>query len=131
MLYKIFLFVCLLILLLLGFQKVLADDTQISPKIPIIVQVKYTEEFNRIGGCESVGNPYGKWDYHAKNKHSSASGVFEWINSSWYHYGLELWGEDFYTKNIWTKDNVDLAWYVYEKYGTKDWLSSKDCWDKT
>lgn len=80
--------------------------------------------FNNIGKCESRGN------LRAKNPKSSASGEFQFINQSWYHYGLEYWGEDFYEKNIWTQDNRELAWYVYKKYGTKDWDASKSCWSK-
>ena len=69
--------------------------------------------------CES------NFDLHAKNKYSSASGEFQFINGSWFHYGKELWGEEFYEKNIWSSDNRELAWYVYTKYGTSDWNSSK------
>lgn len=65
---------------------------------------------------------------HAKNPYSSASGQYQFINSSWYKYGKELWGEKFYEKNIWTSDNAELAWYVYNKYGTSDWSSSSGCW---
>lgn len=85
-----------------------------------VVQVFPT--FERIAKCESGGN------LHAKNPNSSASGEFQFIWSSWVHYGKEYWGEKFYEKNIWSSDNRELAWYVYKKYGTHDWDSSKNCW---
>lgn len=125
-LYLIFIVVLLSFLIT---TKVLSDtETFIPPPLIASTTPVYTDEFIRIGGCESTGKPYGAWEYHAKNKYSSASGVFEFINSSWYQYGRQLWGQDFYEKNIWTEDNVELAWYVYQKYGTKDWDSSKSCW---
>lgn len=110
--------VCLLVIIL-GFGKVLAD---VVPQAPTSPAIESNNEFNRIAQCESNGN------LHAKNSNSSASGEFQWINSSWYHYGRELWGEDFYQKNIWSNDNRELAWYVYNKYGTSDWNESKYCW---
>lgn len=78
--------------------------------------------FNSIAMCESGG----KLD--AKNPSSSARGEFQWIKSSWEHYGLELWGDEFYSKNIMSEDNRELAWYVFDKYGTGDWKASKGCW---
>ncbi len=125
--------IVLIALFLINYSIVIAQADPIV--IPIATSTpalpwKDDKLFNAIGGCESVGNPFGKWDYHAKNKTSSASGVFQFINGSWYHYGREFWGEEFYEKNIWTKDNVELAWYVYKKYGTRDWSESKSCWQQ-
>ena len=80
--------------------------------------------FNRISKCESEGG------LKQKNKKSTASGEFQFLWNTWYSYGKEYWGEDFYEKNIWTQDNRELAWYVYKKYGTKDWDASKSCWSK-
>ncbi len=128
MLYKIFLIICILIILLLGFQKVLADDSTMALASATSPAITRNNEFNRIGSCESTGNPHGVWNYHAKNKYSTASGVFEFLWGTWNHYGKELWGDEFYTKNIWSEDNIELAWYVYNKYGTKDWQESSKCW---
>lgn len=80
--------------------------------------------FNGISKCESEGK------LREKNKGSTASGEFQFLWNTWYGYGLEYWGEKFYEKNIWTQDNRELAWYVYKKYGTKDWNASKHCWSK-
>ena len=96
--------------------------------VPIVVvsnaQTEKVNEFNRIAQCESGGN------LRAKNKYSSASGEYQFIWGTWHHYGLELWGDEFYEKNIWSDDNRELAWYVYSKYGSKDWNASKYCWSK-
>lgn len=79
----------------------------------------------RIIKSESTNNP------KVKNPESSASGCFQWISSSWNHYGKELWGDDFFEKNIWNpQDNADLAAYVINKYGTNDWNASRDKWSK-
>lgn len=92
-----------------------------SPKQPLATQ---NNLFNRIGLCESNG------DLHAKSRTSSASGEYQFIWSSWNHYGKELWGDEFYSKNIWSEDNRELAWYVFTKYGTSDWNASRSCWSK-
>ncbi len=79
--------------------------------------------FNRIASCESKNDP------HARNPNSTASGRFQFLWSSWNYYGKQLWGEDFYKKNIFDyNDSTELAWYVFQKNGTKDWDASKKCW---
>lgn len=93
----------------------------VSPISPI--QEVFPPILEKIAYCESQNNP------HAKNKYSSASGRFQFINQSWYDYGLKLWGDKFYEKNIWSyKDNTELALYVYKIDGTTPWNSSKNCW---
>lgn len=83
------------------------------------------ELMKRISDTESGNDP------HAKNKVSSASGCFQFVNGTWHRYGLELWGDDFYDKNIFDpKDNTDLAAYVMNNYGTSDWDSSRSIWAK-
>lgn len=119
---KILLLCLILLLLFLGFSKKTAG-ADIVPPAPIVVQVKSSPVFDRIASCES-GN-----DAHAKNLHSSASGRFQFLFGTWYRYGREFWGEDFYQKNVFSyEDNTDLAWYVFNKYGTSDWNESKFCW---
>lgn len=78
-----------------------------------------------IGHCES------KHVLTAKNPNSSASGEYQFIKSSWEHYGKELWGENWVNKNIFSKDNEELAIYVFKKYGTSPWKSSESCWSAT
>lgn len=119
---KIFI-ICILVLLAILIPVYLKADSKVVIEEPKLTVATSTPEFERIALCESHG------DLHAKNKYSSASGEFQFIYGSWYHYGLELWGQSFYTKNIWTSDNRDLAWYVYTKYGTSDWNSSRNCWN--
>lgn len=109
--YKLFFILCSI--LLLSFNIAIAQTTTAD-----------NNTFNRIALCESGG------DMHAKSPYSSASGEFQFIWSSWNHYGKELWGYEFYEKNIWSNDNRELAWYVFTKYGTKDWSESKSCWSK-
>lgn len=77
----------------------------------------------RIAMCESRNNE------DAKNSHSSASGRFQFIASSWKYYGTKLWGESLKNKNVFDYwDNTELAIYVYELNGTKDWYPSRSCW---
>lgn len=79
----------------------------------------------RIMKAESGNEPT------VENKVSTATGCFQWVIGSWRMYGKELWGEDFFSKNIYSpKDNVELAAYVIAKYGTSDWNASKHIWSK-
>lgn len=118
-----FTLLCLTVLIsIISFHKVIADD-KIPPEARIRLAIESNNLFNRIGSCESRDNP------KAKNKYSTASGRFQFLWGTWNHYGKELWGEEFYEKNIWDyNDNTELAWYVFNKYGTKDWNESKPCW---
>lgn len=87
---------------------------------------KYSEKHNadadlakRIIDKESGGKAT------AKNKTSTASGCFQFVNATWHRYGQELWGEEFYEKNIYNPEhNVELGAYVLGKYGSNDWNAS-------
>lgn len=76
-------------------------------------------------------------DAESGNKHTAASGkstargCFQFIIGTWELYGKRHWGEDFYTKNIYSpKDNVELAAWAISQYGTGDWDASKHIWQK-
>lgn len=121
--------VCLIAILIffaLGYNKVEeahAETYPVATSTPVVE--KHTDPlFEMIGWCESHG------DIHSKNTGSSASGEFQFLWGSWNYYGKMFWGKDFYSKNIWSNDNRELAWFVYKKYGTRDWESSKSCWGK-
>lgn len=65
----------------------------------------------------------------AKNPNSTASGRFQFLDSSWKYYGTKLWGDNLKNKDkLNYKDSTDLALYVYNLNGTNDWISSKPCW---
>src|SRR5574343_224401 len=102
MLYRIILYIVFFLVLLVGFGSVLSADKE----DPEIVKTFTDPVFERIGKCESGGN------LRAKNPYSTASGEFQFIYGSWYHYGKEYGGDAFYDKNIWSTDNRELAWYV-------------------
>lgn len=84
-----------------------------------------SELMKRISDAEATNDP------HAKSKVSTASGCFQFVNASWNQYGLELWEEDFYQKNVFDpQDNADLAAYVINTYGTSPWEASRASWGK-
>ena len=128
--YCVYVAIIISCILLLNVSKTVSESIHIPVAEAVVVDMWNDPLFKAIGGCESVGDPLGEWNYRAKNKNSSASGPFQFINSSWYYYGRQFWGEEFYKKNIWTQDSVELAWYVYKKNGTKDWEASRPCWGK-
>lgn len=78
---------------------------------------------DRIAECESHNVAT------AKNPHSTASGRFQFLKSSWEGYGKELWGS-LEGKDVFSfSDNTELAEYVVSKYGTSPWNASRHCWE--
>ena len=68
----------------------------------------------RIAYCESG------WKETAKNPNSSASGLFQFINSTWKRYGQ---GDVFDPYN-----NINAAIDLYRAEGTRPWDESRNCW---
>lgn len=92
----------------------------ISPKIE-----QGYEILEKVAYCESRNNPL------AKNPNSSAKGRFQFLDSSWKHYGKMLWGDKWKEKNVLDyDDSTELAMYVYSINKLKDWEASKNCWSK-
>jgi hypothetical protein len=73
------------------------------------------ETLLRVVQCESG------WDQWAKNKNSSASGLFQILRGSWEYYGC--------SGNVFAgRDNIDCAMIIIERDGFVPWDSSKSCW---
>ena len=69
---------------------------------------------NRIIECESG------WKSSAKNPYSTASGLFQFISSTWNN-----WGEgDVFDPY----DNIRAGVNLFNAEGTKPWNASKSCW---
>lgn len=81
------------------------------------------ETRERIGWCESHNIAT------STNPASTAKGRYQFLDSSWKHYGNELWGTTTGKDVFNYADNTELANYVMDVYGTNDWLESKPCWD--
>jgi hypothetical protein len=82
--------------------------------------------FERIAWCESRNKPW------AKNPNSTASGRYQFIESSWEGYAQELWGDQWVLHDKWDyTDSTILAAYVFGRNGTSDWLASSPCWLST
>jgi len=77
---------------------------------------------HNIAACES------RLDPTAKNAHSSAKGVYQFLDGTWEYYGLKHWGTLAGRDVLNFADNVDLGVWVIANYGTKDWIPSKACW---
>jgi hypothetical protein len=76
-----------------------------------------------IAQCESNFNPL------AKNKNSSATGVFQWIIGSWKYYSNIYW-QDTTDYRLNSEKNIELAMLVMRDKGFGDWNASKHCWNK-
>jgi soluble lytic murein transglycosylase-like protein len=72
------------------------------------------ELFLEIARCESGLDP------RAKNLKSSASGLYQFLPSTWLSWG----SGDVFDVN----DNVDAAVRLFLVKGVKPWLASKACW---
>ena len=72
-----------------------------------------------IRGCES-GH-----DYTARNPRSSASGAFQFIDSTWRAYGDSRWARAYLAP----RDVQDAAALrLYRASGTSPWNASRSCW---
>lgn len=71
----------------------------------------------RIAKCESNFQP------NAKNKTSSATGIFQFLWSTWDANRCEGEKWDYV-------DNINCAYKVYAKQGDTPWHSSIKCWNK-
>lgn len=71
--------------------------------------------------CESGGNP------NAKNRNSSASGLFQFINGTWAAYG----GREFAptARQATPAEQLIVANRAYAAEGYKPWNASKNCWE--
>lgn len=71
----------------------------------------------KIAKCESNYNP------SAKNKNSTATGIFQIIIGTWDSNKCEGERWDY-------QDNIKCAWKIYKLRGTQPWDSSIKCWSK-
>ena len=66
--------------------------------------------------CESGWKPW------AKNPNSTASGLFQFIGSTWSRWSSP--SHDVFNPY----DNIDVAYKLYKAQGTSPWNASKTCW---
>jgi soluble lytic murein transglycosylase-like protein len=97
-------------------------------KEEIIQLIKdYSEEYNvspqlplAIAKCESGYNQY------SKNKSSTASGVYQWLSSSWSNQPAARGGVSVFDADA----NVKAAVWLIAHGKTSPWAASKKCWNK-
>lgn len=77
-----------------------------------------------IARCESELYPT------AKNKGSTAKGLYQFLDGTWKHYAVKKWGTTKGRSVLDYSDSAELGVWVIAKYGTSDWNSSKGCWSK-
>jgi hypothetical protein len=73
--------------------------------------------FAKIKQCESGNDPV------AQNPHSTASGLYQVLNSTWNNY-------DGYARAMYAPPAVQeqFALELYTRRGTEPWISSSSCW---
>jgi transglycosylase-like protein with SLT domain len=87
-----------------------------------VAHTSISELAARIEACESGGNPT------ARNAHSTAKGLYQFLDGTWRGYAIEYWGTTSGHDVFNPDDNRELAMYVLNTYGAKDWYASKHCW---
>lgn len=89
--------------------------------------------FRRIGGCESSGDPTGPLLWTKQNPHSTASGAYQDLDSTWSTWA-KLYGSDVdassYARAMFAPPDVQqvVNERAFEAQGTAPWLSSRACW---
>jgi hypothetical protein len=77
----------------------------------------------RIGGCESSTGPNSKINYTAQNDHTTASGGFQFLDTTWDNFRG-------YRKAKYAPPRIQnwRAKIELKKNGTSPWVSSEHCW---
>ena len=88
--------------------QILAEQHGVDPSLAL-----------NIACAESQFVPY------AKNRSSTASGMFQFLDSSWRNYGLKHWGTLQGKSKLSAYDNIELAMLMLKSSGSKDWNASK------
>ena len=81
---------------------------------------------NRIAGCESGSGPNSPGSYTAQNPRSSASGRYQFLDSTWQ--GLDA--AEGYSRAVYAPPAVQdaAARELYSQAGTTPWNASRSCW---
>lgn len=80
-------------------------------------------KLKRIRGCESWGDPHAKGNYQAQNSHSTASGAYQYLDSTWGgHRGYE---KARYAPK-WIQDKRAVR--DFKNVGARPWYASRGCW---
>lgn len=61
----------------------------------------------------------------ARNGHSTAGGVYQFLDGTWAHYGIKFWGSLDGRDKLNADDNIELAIRAIALNGTGDWNASK------
>lgn len=92
------------------------------PKLAVATKAR-ADVKERIAWCESRNNPL------AKNPHSTAKGIYQFLDGTWRSYAQRYWGAEWVNKSVLDEeDNRELGEWVIDNYGTADWNASKHCW---
>lgn len=78
----------------------------------------------RIGGCESDGSPTAPINYTAQNPDSTASGGFQFLDTTWNRFHGFLRAKDAPPA---IQDSY--AERTFAEDGTSPWISSESCWE--
>jgi hypothetical protein len=100
-----------------GAAAVVAFATQVTPAFAAET-VASSVDWNAIIQCESGGNP------HAQNAGSSASGLFQFLDSTWRGLG----GSTAHAKDASVAEQYAIANKAYAQSGLTPWAASQPCW---
>jgi hypothetical protein len=89
---------------------------QAFPEEPLMLEIAYCES-----GIQTPHDCYGPINPAAKNKYSTATGVFQILIGTWHNY--KCTGD-----RTNADDNIACARKIYDARGTRDWNASRHAW---
>jgi len=102
-------------------------ETRLEPTIEQIIAEEWgadAEIGKKIAFCESSYNP------EAKNKNSSATGLFQIIKSTWEANRKRMNADTNLDLRLDARENAKTAYFLYKQQGGNPWKSSQHCWSK-
>lgn len=95
--------------------------------------IDYTRYFAQAGGLDAdlvIRIAYCESGYRpeARNKMSTASGIFQFIASTWVSTRDDMGRDNSLDLRFNAKENIDTALYKLKNGGIRAWAASKHCW---
>lgn len=98
------------------------DVERLTPRQYLyIFHPEYAKSINRIITCESG------WVADARNGHSTASGLAQFIDGTWISTRLSMGRDPSLSLKLDPYENIDTAVWLLKNSGIQHWAASKNC----
>lgn len=108
-------------------QLLLQLSTELDVNLVVEDYIRLQASLANVDVCVALDIAFSESEFNpsAKNKTSTASGVYQFLDSTWNNYATKYWGANHGKNKLNYRDNVDLAIMVLKNVGTRDWDASK------